>query len=169
MITVKIEINGRLIQEINAHNVGKPMDIKDPNVREYCIHHGISPNGKHVYHRRNDGSTKLAIKMLESIPELLELEDHEIDYKNLEEALAELCHSQWSGWMKYLFSHCGEQVKFEEGEHFKTGNMVIPKWAVERWGRQMTTDYDFLSAEEQESDRVEARKFIKLIQSGRLS
>lgn len=73
---------------------------------------------------------------------------------NKREALAALCHEQWSGWMQYLFSKCefgGDQVQ-------------IPSWAVERWQRQMTTPYAKLSEEEKNSDRKEADKFIKLLE-----
>ena len=72
------------------------------------------------------------------------------------EGLANLCHEQWSGWMKYLFSKCKECSN-------GTGNWVMPKELVSRWQRQMNTPYPELSALEQDSDRKEADKFIKLI------
>ena len=158
MITIKIQINDRIIAEIGAHNIGKPRGIKDLDIRQYCVHQGIAPGQKQLYHRRNDGPVKLAIKMLEVMQNSIieDDEDNQIDYKQLEETLAELCHSQWSGWMKYLFSKC---------ETTKEKDMIIPEWAVARWLRQSNTDYDELSPEEQESDRVEARKFIKIIQA----
>lgn len=71
------------------------------------------------------------------------------------EALAELCHKQWSGWMRYLFKKCEEN----EG-----GAVTIPKWAVKRWSRQMETKYSQLSEDEQNSDRIEADKFLALIE-----
>ncbi len=71
------------------------------------------------------------------------------------EALAELCHRQWSGWMRYLFTKC------EENED---GTVTIPKWAVEGWSRQMETEYSQLSEDEQLSDRIEADKFLALIE-----
>lgn len=74
------------------------------------------------------------------------------------EALAELCHSQWSGWMRYLFMKC------EENED---GTVTIPKWAAERWFRQMETEYSQLSEDERNSDRVEADKFLALIEQRR--
>lgn len=70
------------------------------------------------------------------------------------EALAELCHEQWSGWMQYLFEKCEEN---------KDGTATIPKWAVERWSRQMKTKYRQLSENEQNSDRAEADRFLALI------
>ena len=74
--------------------------------------------------------------------------------QSAEEVLAPIAHGQWSGWMKYLFS---------KGE-FKDGLWIMPQWAVERWTKQMNTDYSNLSKEEQESDKVEARKFIKAME-----
>jgi len=73
---------------------------------------------------------------------------------NMREKFAELCHSQWSGWMKYLFSKCSKRAD---------GSMIIPKWAVDRWSRQMQTPYHELSDDEMDSDRIEADKFIALI------
>jgi len=72
----------------------------------------------------------------------------------MRENLAELCHSQWSGWMKYLFSKCSKRAN---------GSMVIPKWAVDRWNKQMNTSYKGLSDDEKDSDRAEADRFIALI------
>ena len=72
----------------------------------------------------------------------------------MRENLAELCHSQWSGWMKYLF---------EKGTFNVDGTWTMPKWAVERWSKQMNTQYSELSAAEMDSDRAEADKFIALI------
>jgi hypothetical protein len=71
------------------------------------------------------------------------------------EKLAELCHEQWSDWMEYLFSKC------EEGPD--AGTLIIPKWAVDRWKRQVATDYADLSKDEKDSDRREADKFLALI------
>ena len=70
--------------------------------------------------------------------------------QSLEEALAELCHEQWSGWMDHLFGLCVKQ-----GD----GSVVIPAQLYSRWHRQMQTRYDDLSESEQASDRREARKF----------
>jgi hypothetical protein len=55
---------------------------------------------------------------------------------DLRERLATLCHEQWSGWMRYLFSKCVNPVEPD------IGTIVIPKWAVYRWRRQMETPYD---------------------------
>jgi hypothetical protein len=68
------------------------------------------------------------------------------------EAVADLVHQQWSGWMEYLFSKC----------RFIGGITIIPKWAVKRWQRQMTTPFLELPPEEKESDLSEARKVISV-------
>ena len=77
------------------------------------------------------------------------------DDQELREKLANLCHEQWSGWMEYLFSKC--TCGGENGNE-----CVIPKWAVDRWRRQLETKYNNLSEVEMESDRKEADKFLKL-------
>ena len=76
---------------------------------------------------------------------------------HLKENIADKCHEQWSGWMEYLFSKC------EYNQN--TGEFIIPKWAVERWTQQMNTDYKDLTEEEKNSDRIEAEKFIKLVEN----
>jgi hypothetical protein len=69
------------------------------------------------------------------------------------EKLSELAHDQWSGWMKYLF---------EKSIQNPDRTVTIPKWAVERWSRQMNTHYNDLSEQEKKNDRNEADKFLKL-------
>ena len=83
--------------------------------------------------------------------------------KDCREELANLCHEQWIGWMKYLFGTCMEE--FTNYMLFETtGRIIIPRWAAERWRRQINTDYTNLSEEEKESDRKEADKFINLFE-----
>jgi len=72
----------------------------------------------------------------------------------LRENLAALAHEQWSGWMEYLFE---KSFKNEDG------TVTMPKWAVDRWSRQMKTSYKDLSLQEQDSDRIEADKFLKVL------
>ena len=72
----------------------------------------------------------------------------------MREALAELCHEQWTGWMRYMFS---------KGVSNPDGTWTMPAWAVERWQRQMNTPYSQLSQSEQDSDRTEADKFLEVI------
>jgi hypothetical protein len=73
----------------------------------------------------------------------------------LQEKLADLCHSQWAGWMEYLFS---------QGTFNIDGTWTMPKWAVQRWTRQMKTKYQQLSETEKNSDKKEANKFLKIFQ-----
>lgn len=71
----------------------------------------------------------------------------------MREALADLCHRQWAGWMNHIFSKC----------EYVDGNFIIPALLVERWRRQMMTTYDKLPPDEQESDLQEADEFLQLI------
>lgn len=86
---------------------------------------------------------------------------------DLREKLAAMCHDQWKGWMRYIFFNCDP----DRPRGWDTGNSIIPRWAVERWTRQMDTDYKDLPEDEKESDRTEADKFIKLLKdnSGEIS
>ena len=43
------------------------------------------------------------------------------------------------------------------------GTWTMPKWAVERWTRQMNTEYKNLSEEEKDSDRREADGMLNII------
>ncbi len=76
----------------------------------------------------------------------------------LRETVAALAHSQWSGWMDYMFGKCidykPDTIQAEEGA------LIIPKWAVDRCRKQAKTAYGDLSKEEKDSDRTEADKFI---------
>lgn len=71
--------------------------------------------------------------------------------RTVREEVADLCHEQWSNWMKHLFSKC------QQGTN---GGLIIPLEFVSRWTRQMNTPYKELSPEEQDSDRREADKFL---------
>lgn len=70
----------------------------------------------------------------------------------LRESLASYAHDAWSGWMSYLFGRSTRNTD---------GTVTIPKWAVERWDRQVSTPYKDLSESEKESDRAEADKMIE--------
>lgn len=72
------------------------------------------------------------------------------DYR---EELAALCHTQWAGWMDYLFSKCHTNPD---------GSVTIPRQFAMRWRRQMESTYAQLPPAEQESDRKEADKFLAL-------
>lgn len=71
----------------------------------------------------------------------------------MKEELANLCHEQWSGWVKYMFS---------KGTLNEDSTWTMPVEFVQRWTRQMNTPYTELSESEQNSDRNEADKFIEI-------
>jgi hypothetical protein len=77
-----------------------------------------------------------------------------IDKNALREQFADLAHRQWSGWMEYLF---------EKSTKNEDGTVTIPKWAVDRWNRQIATEYKDLSEQEKDSDRAEADKFLTVL------
>ncbi len=75
--------------------------------------------------------------------------------EELKEKLAKLAHEQWSGWVKYMFRKC---IPYDD-------TLIIPKWAVDRWGRQSKTEYCKLSEGEKDSDRIEADRFLAVFQA----
>ena len=81
-------------------------------------------------------------------------ESIEIDNKKREE-LASNEHNRWAGWMKYLFT---------KGKKNDDGSFTINKESVNRWERQMKTNYKNLSQKEKDSDRKEADKTIKIVE-----
>ena len=54
---------------------------------------------------------------------------------DLIELLADFEHDRWSRWQKYLFNKCIIN---------SDGTLTIPKDLVDRWSRQMITDYENL-------------------------
>jgi len=70
---------------------------------------------------------------------------------DLREELANLAHTQWTGWMEYLFSKCTTN---------QDGTVTIPKSSVNHWRRQIGTAYNNLSEAEKNSDRKEADRVI---------
>lgn len=79
----------------------------------------------------------------------------------IREILADLCHRQRAGWMKYLFSKCDSSLP-QTLSALEDGSLIIPAEFVKRWKRQMETPYAQLSESEQESDRTEADKFLEV-------
>lgn len=88
----------------------------------------------------------------------LESEGQELDENKEEvtarELLSDLSHQIWVHWMKYQESVSNLNEK---------GEWVIPKEKVERWKRQMETNYNDLSDKEKESDREQADKILKIL------
>lgn len=77
-----------------------------------------------------------------------------LNENKLIEELSNYEHNRWSRWQKYLFNKC---IINEDG------SLTIPKKFVDRWTRQMNTNYINLDNEEQESDRKEARLILDII------
>ena len=67
------------------------------------------------------------------------------------EVIADFCHKQWIHWMTYLTS--------------KISGTNEDQLSLQHWKRQMNTPYSELTEKEKESDREQARKFIKLIKN----
>ena len=66
-------------------------------------------------------------------------------------AKAKAAHDIWSAWMRWQFQ-CGQMNA--------DGSFTIPKEKVDRWQRQMTTEFEDLPAEEQKSDFQVADEFM---------
>ncbi|MBS3777226.1 MAG: hypothetical protein KGY70_18670 [Bacteroidales bacterium] len=81
--------------------------------------------------------------------------------EDIREKIAKYIHDEnWSGWMEYLFSKCYPATgQFDKN----TGELIIPKWAVDRWMKQMRIPYEQLSEREKESDRKEADRILQII------
>jgi len=72
----------------------------------------------------------------------------------IREKLANYAHHAWSGWMIYLFSKSTVN---------SDNSVTIPPGLVQRWMRQMKTDYSDLPEHEKESDRKEADSILEII------
>lgn len=70
------------------------------------------------------------------------------------EKLAAYAHSAWAGWMKYMFG---------KGHYNMDGSLTIPKSLVERWTRQMNTEYQELPESEKKSDLKEADEMLAIV------
>ena len=69
------------------------------------------------------------------------------------EKLAEYAHKAWAGWMRYMFSKSAAN---------DDGSVTIPKSLVDRWKRQMNTEYESLPGNEKASDRKEADEMLAI-------
>lgn len=74
----------------------------------------------------------------------------------LKEALAAYAHEAWSDWISDLF---------EKSKRMPDGTVRIPKWAVDRWKRQMIISYEDLPENEKEPNRGEADEMIDIMKS----
>lgn len=75
---------------------------------------------------------------------------------SIRERLADLAHRQWAGWMHYMFERSVENPD---------GSVTIPADLVARWRRQVGTPYAQLPPNEQESDRLEADRVMRVFAS----
>ena len=74
--------------------------------------------------------------------------------EELFEKLADIEHQRWADWQKYVHSKC---IKNSDG------TLIIPKWAVEQWERQINIPYSELIEDEKEKDREQVRRYWNLI------
>ncbi len=83
------------------------------------------------------------------------------------EILAAAEHESWSGWMRWML----KEIKEDIGESWvRPGmkdalNLLMSHQGIacfRRWKRQAETPYAGLSEKEKESDRIEARKKLKV-------
>ena len=74
--------------------------------------------------------------------------------KGCVEELASQEHARWSHWQTYLHS---------KGEKQEDGSLLLPANLVSRWETQARTQYEELSAEEQESDRDQVKKYLPIL------
>ncbi len=73
------------------------------------------------------------------------------------EKLAALEHDRWASWQRHMHS---------KGSHDIEGRLCIDSQLFQHWERQINTPYEQLTEREKEMDRVEVRKYLKLIQGG---
>lgn len=74
--------------------------------------------------------------------------------EELIEKLAAIEHERWAHWQKYLHSLC--QLNSD-------GSLTIPTSLVNKWNKQIETDYKDLSEKEKDSDREQVMKYLPLI------
>jgi hypothetical protein len=84
--------------------------------------------------------------------------------EELIELLADKEHASWANWMRYLFSKCDDWYEVDvHGKEIYSGK-IIPLSLVERWQKQLETDYAELSEREKQSDRDEVAHILPIIE-----
>jgi len=73
--------------------------------------------------------------------------------EQLLERIAELCHKQWSDWMKYFLNKC---------HYDSNGDIVVHREYISNLELQINADYKELSEIDKEKDRREANKFLSI-------
>lgn len=80
--------------------------------------------------------------------------------KEFIEKAAALAHDRiWAKWQKWM-----HQQVYDSSESINPHLKVIPTELFNRWERQIRTKYSELPENEKESDRIEVRKYLPLIQ-----
>lgn len=74
--------------------------------------------------------------------------------EGLLERLAHIEHERWSHWQRYMH---------EKGVKQPDGSLLIPSEFVDRWEKQISTEYAALTDQEKESDREQVRKYLPVI------
>ncbi len=70
------------------------------------------------------------------------------------EKAADIEHARWSHWQSWVHQNCIKGTN---------GSLIITPKNVERWEKQINTQYKNLSEMEKEADRAEVRSYIPLI------
>jgi len=78
-------------------------------------------------------------------------------WAELKEQLADIEHQRWADWQKYMHS------KILPTEHYDS--MQIETEFIERWERQIKTDYKDLSEKEKDSDRKQVDRYLPLLKT----
>jgi hypothetical protein len=68
--------------------------------------------------------------------------------------LAAIEHERWSHWQRHIHSKATKQPD---------GSLIIAPELVARWEAQINKNYKEMTAEEQESDREQVRRYLPII------
>ncbi len=79
--------------------------------------------------------------------------------EGLLERLASIEHERWSHWQRYLH---------DQGDRRDDGSLLLSGDLIERWEKQIATDYADLSDQEKESDREQVRRYLEVIKAALL-
>lgn len=77
---------------------------------------------------------------------------------DLIEELASYEHERWAKWQRYVHKSC---IKNEDG------SLTITKEKVQLWDKQILTKYEDLSEKEKDSDRIEAKNIMSILNTNR--
>lgn len=83
--------------------------------------------------------------------------------EELREKLAAIEHERWSDWQKYVHSKLTEDVRFENGQYFSTGNRIMNVKDFAHWESQIARPYEKLTDAEKASDMAQVDRYWPLI------